>query len=325
MQPSDFYITGGAGFIGSSTAAALLARPGTRRITVIDNFSSGREWHVAECAKDSRFRLVRGDLHDLPLVLDTMAGHDTVFHFASNPDIAKAATDPDIDFRQGTELTRNVVEAARRCAVERILYTSGSGVYGDRGENLMTEDLGPLVPVSTYAASKIAGEGLVCAYSHMFGMRSRVFRFANVVGGHQTHGVGYDFMLRLHDDPSRLRILGDGTQSKSYIHVDDVVAAMLLAMEKAEGPYQVFNVGTGDYITVDQIAVLAAEVAGLDPAKVAFQRTGGRGGWKGDVPVMRMDSRKIEGLGWRCSRGSVQAMRDALTGMLDQIRRGRIA
>jgi UDP-glucose 4-epimerase len=297
MQPRDFYITGGAGFIGSSTAAALLVRPGTRRVTVIDNFSSGREWHLAECAKDSRFRLVRGDLHDLPLVLDTMAGHDTVFHFASNPDIAKAATDPDIDFRQGTELTRNVVEAARRCAVERILYTSGSGVYGDLGETLMSEDHGPLVPVSTYAASKIAGEGLVCAYSHMFGIQSRVFRFANVIGSHQTHGVGYDFMLRLHADPTRLRILGDGTQSKSYIHVDDVVAAMLLSMERAEGPSQVFNVGTGDYITVDEIAVLAAEVAGLDRAKVAFERTG----------------------------GSMQAMRDAMTGMLDQIRRGRIA
>src|SRR6267142_402838 len=206
MQPRDYYITGGAGFIGSVTAAALLARPETRRVTVIDNFSSGREWHLAECAKDSRFRLVRGDLLDLPLVRDSMAGHDTVFHFASNPDIAKAATDPDIDFRQGTELTRNVIESVRRCRVERVLYTSGSGIYGDLGETLMTEDLGPLVPVSTYAASKIAGEGLVCAYSHMFGMQSRIFRFANVVGGHQTHGVGYDFMLRLHSDPTRLRI-----------------------------------------------------------------------------------------------------------------------
>lgn len=324
MSEKKYFITGGAGFIGSVAATALLSDPSTEAVTLFDNFSSGRDWHIEAALKDPRCKLVRGDLHDMDLLLASMQGHGCVFHFASNPDIAKAATDPDIDYRQGTELTRNVIEAMRRVKAGLIIYTSGSGVYGDLGERVMTEDLGPLVPVSTYAASKIAGEALVCSYSHMFGMRSRVFRFANVVGPHQTHGVGYDFLLRLHKDPAHLRILGDGTQSKSYIHVEDVVRAMLLARDKSEGPYQVYNVGTGDYIDVNQIAELAVKVSGLKAGSVEFQRTGGRGGWNGDVPVMRMDSSKIQALGWRRSRNASQAMEDALVGMLAHIKAGRI-
>jgi UDP-glucose 4-epimerase len=322
LSEQKYFVTGGAGFIGATTVRALLARPDTQAVTAYDNFSSGREWHLQEALKDPRFKLVRAELHDLPRLLEAMAGHGTVFHFASNPDISKAATDPDIDFRQGTELTRNVAEAVRITGVSRVVYTSGSGVYGDLGETLCAETHGPLVPVSTYAASKLAGEALLCSYSFMFGFKTRVFRFANVVGSSQTHGVGYDFVLRLLADPSRLRILGDGLQSKSYIHVDDVVAAMLLSLEKAEGPYQVYNVGTGDYITVNEIAALAAEVAGLDPVKVALERSGGRGGWKGDVPVMRLDSSKIEALGWKRSRGCRQALKDSMAGMLAYARQG---
>ena len=324
MSGSKYFVTGGAGFIGSATVKALLARPGTAGVTVFDNFSSGRDWHLEACQPDPRFKLVRGELHNMALVVSSMAGHDCVFHFASNPDIAAAATDPDIDYRQGTELTRNVVEAIRINAIPKVIYTSGSGVYGDLGELETAETYGPLVPVSTYAASKLAGEALMCAYSHMFGFKARAFRFANVVGPHQTHGVGYDFMLRLQKDPSRLRILGDGLQSKSYIHVEDVIAAMLLVMDKAEGPYQVYNVGTGDYITVNEIAALAVQVAGLDAAKVSLERSGGRGGWKGDVPVMRLNSDKVRSLGWQRSRGSRQALQDSMAGMLAHIKAGRI-
>lgn len=272
-----YFVTGGAGFIGSVMCRALLARESTRAVTVLDNFSSGREWHVQPFMSDPRFKLIRGELHDLNLVEKSVEGHDCVIHFASNPDIAKAATDPDIDYRQGTELTRSVVEAARIHQVSTVLYTSGSGVYGDLGETLLTEDLGPLEPISTYASSKIAGEAMICSYAHMFGFEARAFRFANVVGPHQTHGVGYDFVLRLLKDPTRLRILGDGKQSKSYIYVDDVVSAMLLALDKAQGVYQVYNVGTGDYITVNEIAELAVEVLGLPAGSVDFERTGGIG------------------------------------------------
>jgi UDP-glucose 4-epimerase len=183
-----------------------------------------------------------------------MAGHDIVIHLASNPDIARAATEPEIDFYQGTALTNNVVEAMRRTGVRRILYASGSGVYGDLGELEVQEDYGPLIPVSTYGASKLAGEALISAYCFMFDLSGCAFRFGNVVGPRQTHGVGFDFVRRLRADPSRLSILGDGTQSKSYIHISDVVAAVLHANSYCMKPFETFNVATGDYITVTEIA-----------------------------------------------------------------------
>src|SRR5262249_49980864 len=161
-----------------------------------------------------------------------MAGHDVVIHMASNPDIARAVTEPDIDFRQGTELTNLVVEAMRQTETKCILYASGSGVYGEIGLTEAHENLGPMIPVSTYGASKLAGEALIAAYAYMCDMRGCVFRFGNVVGRRQTHGVGFDFIRKLLRDPGQLRILGDGRQSKSYVHVGDVVSAVLLAHEK---------------------------------------------------------------------------------------------
>ena len=185
----------------------------------------------------------------------------------------------------------------RRASVSRILYASGSGVYGDIGEIEADEDRGPLVPISTYGASKLAGEALISAYCFMFGISGRAFRFGNVVGPWQTHGVGLDFVRALTTDPTRLAILGDGTQSKSYIHVDDVIDAMLTANDASGEPYQVFNVATGDYITVTEIAELAAEAVGLDPANVRFEYAGGDRGWKGDVPIVRLSIERIRRAG----------------------------
>jgi UDP-glucose 4-epimerase len=225
-------------------------------------------------------------------------------------------TDPAVDFHEGTLLTHNVVEAMRRTGTPRILYASGSGVYGDVGTVECQEDRGPMLPVSTYGASKLAGEALICSYAHMFGIVGRAFRFGNVVGPRQTHGVGFDFVNALRRDPTRLRILGDGTQSKSYIHVEDVMAAVLLASARAEGPYQVFNVATGDYITVRAIADLAVECLGLDASRVHYEFTGGPRGWKGDVPVIRLNTDRIRSLGWRCGAGSREAMRRSLAALL---------
>ena len=159
-----------------------------------------------------------------------------VIHLASNPDISRAMAEPSIDFDEGTLLTHRVVEAMRVTGTARIMYASGSGVYGDLGEHEVAEDHGPLLPVSTYGASKLAGEALICSYTHMFGLSAAAFRFANVVGPRQTHGVGFDFLRRLLDDPTRLAILGDGKQSKSYIHVDDVVRAVLTVCCDGCGP-----------------------------------------------------------------------------------------
>ena len=190
--------------IGSSPSRA------PRSVTIFDNSPPAEHGIYAQHEGDDRLRVVRGDVGDLDALAVAMAGHDTVIHLASNPDIARAMTEPAIDFDQGTLLTSHVVEAMRRTEASRVLYASGSGVYGDLGEEEAGEDHGPLVPVSTYGASKLAGEALICSYCRMFDLAGCVFRFGNVVGPRQTHGVGFDFVRRLLEDPTRLAILGDG-------------------------------------------------------------------------------------------------------------------
>jgi UDP-glucose 4-epimerase len=272
----SYFVVGGAGFIGSHFTDAFLASPLTRRVTLFDNFSSGRDWHFEQHRNDPRLTVIRADASDVNALTATMEGHDWVIHLASNPDIALAAENPEIDFYRGTMLTNNVVEAMRRAKVKQLFYASGSGVYGDAGDATLAEDYAPLRPVST-------GEALIASYCSMFGLRACAFRFGNVVGARQTHGVGYDFLRRLTSRPCRLRILGDGHQSKPYIHVSDIVAAVLCAAQKATGTFSVFNVATDDAVTVTEIADLAVETLGL-PARPVFEYAGGRCGWRGWVP-----------------------------------------
>jgi UDP-glucose 4-epimerase len=317
-------VVGGAGFIGSHFVDRLIKSPDVAGVTIYDNFSSGREWHVAQHADDPRFQVVRGEVADTPMLAAAMEGHEVVLHLASNPDIAAAMTNPDIDFVEGTALTRSVVEAMRQVGVPRILYASGSGVYGDLGEFEASEDYGPLVPVSTYGASKLAGEALIASYAAMFGLIGRAFRFGNVVGGHQTHGVGFDFVRRLLADPHRLDIMGDGTQSKSYIHIDDVISAVLTVHAAATEPFDAFNVATGDYITVREIADLAVETLGLPAGSVEYHFSGGPRGWKGDVPIVRLDTRRIRSLDWHCERTSREALSAAMQLLIGDARAGRL-
>jgi UDP-glucose 4-epimerase len=316
-------IVGGAGFIGSHFVERLLGRPETEHVTVYDNFSSGRRWHLQPFESDTRLEVVEADVEDLVALAGAVEGSDTVIHLASNPDIARAATEPAVDFDQGTVLTHHVVEAVRMNGGGRILYASGSGVYGDVGDLEAPEDYGPLVPVSTYGASKLAGEALIASYAFMFGLSGCAFRFGNVVGPHQTHGVGFDFTRRLLDDPTHLRILGDGMQSKSYVYVDDVIDAVLLAAVRAPLPFAVYNVATGDYPTVRDIATLAGEVLGIEPGTTTWEFTGGDRGWKGDVPVVRLDSRRIRALGWENKRSSLEALRASLESMVVDATSGR--
>jgi UDP-glucose 4-epimerase len=303
----SYFIAGGAGFIGSHFTDRFLTSNHVSRVTIFDNFSSGREWHFEAHRADPRLQIVRGDVSNLPTLTEAMRGHDIVVHLASNPDIARAATDPEIDFYQGTALSNNIVEAMRRARVPRLLYASGSGVYGDFGAADLDEDYGPLTPVSTYGASKLAGEALIASYCAMFGLTACAFRFGNVVGARQTHGVGFDFVRRLASDPTRLRILGNGKQSKTYLHVSDVIDAVLTACAQVKTGFAVFNVGTGDSITVTEIAEIAVDCLGLTP-RPSFEYTGGERGWQGDVPVVRLDTRKIRSLGWRPRLSSREAI-----------------
>jgi UDP-glucose 4-epimerase len=319
-----FVVVGGAGFIGGHFVDRLLADPETMSVTVYDNFSSGREWHLSHHEADERLAIFKGDVKDLESLVEAMDGHDVAIHLASNPDIARAATDPAVDFDEGTLLTHHVVEAARRSGVARLLYASGSGVYGDLGSTEANEDHGPLLPISTYGASKLAGEALIGSYCHMFGLTGRAFRFGNVVGPRQTHGVGFDFLRSLQADHARLPILGDGSQSKSYIHVYDVIDAVLTVSAATEAPFNVHNVATGDYITVREIADLVVECLGLAPDDVELQFSGGDRGWKGDVPIVRLDTDRIRALGWRPRWSTADALRQSLSGMLADADAGRL-
>jgi len=299
------FVAGGAGFIGSHVVRELL-RDQDHEVVVFDNLSSGDRNHLSGLLDNPRLELIVEDLQNAERVVAAMRGCSHVYLFAANPDIARAASEPAIDFWQGTYLTQNVIEAARLTGASRITYASGSGVYGDRGLEEVDEDFGPLQPISTYGASKLACEAMLSAYVHMFALHVATFRFANVVGPGQTHGVTYDFVRRLRENPSRLQILGDGHQSKSYIHVDDVVAAMMLLTGAGWEGFEVFNVGTDDYVSVTEIADLVTERMGLEG--VTYDYSGGSRGWKGDVPVVRFRSDKLRARGWRNSRSSPEAL-----------------
>jgi len=310
------FVSGGAGFIGSHIVRYLL-KVGCPQIVIYDNLSSGTVGTVQDILGSGRVSLVQGDIKDQGFLIEAMRGCDVVFHLAANPDIAKAAFQPDIDFWEGTYLTSNILEAMRLCGINLIFYASGSGVYGDNPKVVFSEDHGPCNPISTYGASKLACESLISSYSHMFGICGRVFRFANVVGQYQTHGVGYDFLRKLKENPCRLEIFGNGRQLKSYVHVADVVDAMFLVHRSTplDEMYTVYNVSTLDFISVQEIADMAIEVCGLMHSTVEKVYHGGARGWKGDVPVVKFDSSRLRGLGW-CNRfNSREAMISSLNSM----------
>ncbi len=313
-----YAIIGGAGFIGSHFVDVLLEADSSNEIVVVDNFSSGTREHLVQHNGNSRLKIVEEDALNTVELARILMDVEKLILLASNPDIARAVTEPRIDFDQGTRIVESTVEASRIAGVKRIIFASGSGVYGEVGNKLLAET-SPLNPISTYGASKIAGETLLTAYAYMFGIETLIFRFANVVGSRQTHGVGFDFIKRLKADPSHLRVLGDGNQSKSYIHVSDVVSAVLMMDQVSSEKVNCFNVSTTDRITVNEIADLAIECLKLELNGVSIQRTGGDRGWNGDVPLVVLDSTKIRDLGWSPKMNSMEAMKSALASMAGQL------
>lgn len=318
----SYFVTGGAGFIGANFVRRMLERQPDAQVTVYDNFSTGRRWHLAEWENDDRLRIIEADARDVETLESALAGHDVVYHFAANSDIARAQIEPTIDFVNGTIPTNNVLEAMRKKGVKRIVFTSGSGVYGEVPPVPVPEEYPRMIPVSTYGACKLGCEALIGAYCFMFDMTGTVFRFANVVGPRQTHGVVYDFVRRLAKDPTRLKILGDGTQSKPYIHVEDVLEAFDLLEQRQSSGYEIFNVATDDFLTVREVADIVCERMGATGVRYEF--TGGKRGWKADVPVYRLDAGKIRRLGWRPQRNSREAVAAAADAILEDVRAGRI-
>ncbi len=261
--------------------------------------------------------IYRGDLLDLAAVIDAMEGVEAVHHLAANPDIRLGTEVTDTDLRQGTMATYNVLEAMRVSDVGIISFASSSAVYGEAGVMPTPEDYGPVMPISLYGASKLASEALITAWSGTFGSKGYIHRFANIVGPRGTHGVIFDFIHKLKRDPSRLEVLGDGNQEKSYMSAHDCVQSMLHLIDLGDEGTVLNNLGTGDTCSVSRIAEIVVEESGLEGVSIDY--TGGKRGWAGDVPKTYLDVTKLIGTGFVPTSMSEQAIRDTARVLISEI------
>lgn len=309
-------VTGGAGCIGSDLCQALIARGD--QVLALDNLSSGKLEHISPL-KGPSFRFIEGDLSDLEGLERSLDGVEMVYHLAANPDVKFTPGDPtDKDLQQNIICTYNVLEAMRRKGIRRLAFSSTSAVYGISDRLPIAEDHPFPAPISLYGATKLGCEALISAFENLFGWECWVFRFANIVGpkvrktGRTVIG---DFIHRLRQDPSKLTILGNGEQAKSYLLSTECVEAMLFAIEHPS-EFKIFNLGCSDWLSVRRIADMVVEAMGLQ--NVRYEYTGGEGGWPGDVPRFRLDVRRINDLGWTARHNSEQAVRIAINSILKQ-------
>jgi len=317
---SRVLVTGGAGFIGSHLVDRLM-RSGAF-VRVADNLSSGSMNSVKEWSENPLFEFVRCDLKDPSAVDKAVDGIEAVFHLAANPEVRVAEVDPSIHFRENLLTTFNVLEGMRKSkSAKLVVFFSSSTVYGEPLELPTTEEYGPLLPISVYGASKLGCEALVNSYCRTFGLVGFTFRLANIVGSRSKHGVVVDFVRKLRQNPGELEILGDGTQSKSYLHVQDLVNAILHVLNtcaRKTGSIEVYNVGSLDRVDVERIARIVSEEMGISNLKFKFTGgvDGGRG-WKSDVKNMQLSIDKLKGTGWNPSLGSEEAIRKSCRELLD--------
>lgn len=288
------FVTGAAGFIGSSLTDRLLAEG--HEVTGFDNFSTGRRRFLEDALRNPRFRLLEGDLLDRDAVQDAIAGADCVFHLAANADVRYGVHHPRRDLEQNTTATCNVLEAMRLNKVGRIAFSSTGSVYGEP-DVFPTPETCPLpIQTSLYGASKLAAEGLIEAYAEGFGMDVYIFRFVSILGERYQHGHVFDFYKQLLEHPDSLNVLGDGTQRKSYLYIQDCIDAILLVLEKPHRKVSIFNLGADEYCQVNDSIGWIGEHLGLKPR---LTYSGGPRGWIGDSPFIFLDCSKIRAEGWQ--------------------------
>lgn len=287
------FVTGGAGFIGSTLVDRLLDEGHT--VVAFDNFSTGQARFLESARQQSGFELVRGDTLDPPAVVAAMRGADTVFHLAANADVRFGTNHPRRDLEQNTIATFNVLEAMRANGIRRIMFASTGSIYGEAPVIPTPENAPFPVQTSLYGASKLAGEGLIQAYCEGYGFQAWIFRFVSILGERYTHGHVFDFYKSLKVDPTRLRVLGNGRQRKSYLYIQDCLDAMLLAMSRAGENVNIFNLGTDEYCLVNDSIGWITERLGVSPV---LEYTGGERGWIGDNPFIYLDTSRIRSLGW---------------------------
>jgi UDP-glucose 4-epimerase len=303
-------VTGGAGFIGSNLVDRLNA-DGVE-VVIVDDFRTGRREFVAEALERPGVRLVEGDVLDTEMLERAVAGCDWVFHLQANADVRRGLDHPRRDLEQNTIATSNVLEAMRAGGVSKIVFASTGSVYGEPDVFPTPEDAPFPIQTSLYAASKLAGEGLIEAYATGYGFTAVICRFVSILGERYTHGHVFDFYQALKRDPTRLRVLGDGRQEKSYLYIQDCIDAILTAVSRHDGQdgAHVYNLGTDETIRVDESVRIITEHLRLDPQ---VEHTGGARGWTGDSPLIHLDTARIRALGWQPSVTIEQAVKRTLS------------
>jgi UDP-glucose 4-epimerase len=289
-----YFVTGAAGFIASTLIDRLLQLGHT--VVGYDNMSSGQERFLADAAPSPHFKFVKGDILDAPALTAAMAGSEFVFHFAANADVQFGTEHPSRDLEQNTVGTFRVLEAMRSNGIKHIAFSSTGSVYGE-AKVFPTPETAPFpIQTSLYGAAKIAGEGLISAFCEGFGFQSWIFRFVSILGERYSHGHVFDFYKQLLANPKQLRILGNGKQRKSYLYVQDCVGAMLMAVERATEKVNIVNLGTDEYVEVNDSIGYICEALQITPDKTY---SGGERGWIGDNPFILLDCSKMRSFGWK--------------------------
>ena len=309
-------VTGGAGFVGSHLVDVLCEAG--HEVVVYDNLSSGKADFLQHHAdSESSLEIIKADLLDMDTLKRSMSGIDIVFHLAANPDIRLGTEVTDTDLKQGTVATYNVLEAMRLAGTKKIAFASSSVVYGEASVMPTPEDYGPLFPISLYGASKLGSEALITSWVGTFALQAWIFRFANIVGERGTHGVIFDFIHKLKRDPTRLEVLGDGNQAKSYMEVRDCVRSMYHLVNSQNEAINYFNLGSGDVCSVSRIAELVVEESGLEGVSIEY--TGGQRGWAGDVPKAALAVDKLNATGFESTYDSDGAVRHTAKALIEEI------
>lgn len=301
-------VTGGAGFIGSHLVDFLMKSG--EAVRVLDNLSAGDLNNLSSWLSSPGLKLFQGDVLDKEIVFEALEGCDTVFHLAANPEVRSEKASPQDHFKQNIEATYNLLECMREVGgVERFVFASTSTVYGEPSEIPTPETYGPLKPISYYGASKLASEALSMSYASMCEFGCVIYRLANVVGPRSNHGVIWDFVKKLRGDSSRLEVLGDGSQSKSYLYVDDCITGMMAGLDDLDGAIRVYNVGSNDRVDVLSIADAVIDAMALENVEISTTGgvSGGRG-WRGDVKKMQLDMSLLNSRGWSAKLSSVEAV-----------------
>jgi UDP-glucose 4-epimerase len=289
-----YFITGGAGFIGSHIVDRLISTGNS--VVVYDNFRTGQKKFIEHHLKNPKFKLIKGDILNLKALTRAMNGSEFVFHLAANADVRGGIKDTNIDFRENTIGTRNVLEAMRLSGIKKIAFSSSAVVYGEP-KIFPTPENSELIQTSLYGASKLAGEALIEAYCNYYEMQAWIFRFVSWVGERYTHGVVFDFVKKLRENPRELEILGNGAQKKSYLYVKDGIDGIFFGIKHFNEPVNIFNLGHYECLNVKKVADIVISEMKLKNVKKKF--TGGKRGWIGDSPFVHLDINKLRKKGWK--------------------------